>query len=84
MEPTYPTLLTLNKRGIMDWLLSLNWNWFLIRLLGLLVLSPIIGYISIRLVESFENAWKSKNKKKRWLACSFAFFVLALMFGWFR
>ncbi|MBM3201235.1 MAG: hypothetical protein FJZ56_02370 [Chlamydiae bacterium] len=68
----------------MDWILSLNWNWFFLRLIGLLVLSPVIGYLSIRLIESFEKAWKSKVKKKRWIACSFAIFLIAIAAGWFR
>ncbi len=68
----------------MEWIYSLNWSWFLTRLLALLITTPIIGYLSIRLIGDFEKAWKSKDKKKRWKACSLAFFVLAIVLGWFR
>ena len=68
----------------MDWVLSLNWSWFFIRLAVLLVLTPIMGYLIVRMLAAFEKAWQSKEKKKRWQACALAFFGLALALGWFR
>jgi len=48
----------------MDWILSLNWNWFFLRLSALLIVSSFIGYIATRSLQIFENAWKSKSKKR--------------------
>ncbi len=68
----------------MEWILSLHWKWFLLRLSGLIILAPVVGYLLIGLIESFEIAWKSNNKKKRWKACALAVIFIALAFGWFR
>ncbi len=68
----------------MDWILSLNWHWFLIRLAGFVVITPIAGFLMIRLLEDFEKAWKTKEKRKRWLACCIIFAVIIVTSGWFR
>lgn len=68
----------------MEWVYSLNWSWFLIRLVALMIVTPFIGIILVRVLEGFEKAWKSNQKKKRWMACCVAFIGLALALGWFR
>ncbi len=68
----------------MEWILSLQWKWFFIHLVGLLILAPIIGYMMVKMLTAFEIAWKSNDKKRRWKACVLAFIVLAIAFGWFR
>ena len=67
----------------MDWILSLNWSYFFIKLAVLLVITPIMGFLILRILEAFEKAWKTKEKRKRWQACALGFFALAVAFGWF-
>jgi hypothetical protein len=68
----------------MDWIYALHWKWFFVKLIALVVVAPVIGILLVNLLERFELAWRSKEKKRRWKACCLAFIGLALALGWFR
>jgi len=55
-----------------------------IKLVGLLIMTPIMGYGLLRCVESLEKAWKSNNRRKRWFVMCGVFFLLATIGGWLR
>lgn len=58
---------------------------FAIRLTGLVIATPIMGYILMLCGEKFEKAWKTNNRKKKWLASCGLFFLLAAgIAGWLR
>ena len=57
---------------------------FAIKLAGILLLTPLMGYGLLRCAESFEKAWKLNNRRKRWLAMCGVFFLLAAIGGWLR
>jgi antibiotic biosynthesis monooxygenase (ABM) superfamily enzyme len=57
---------------------------FAIKLIGTLIATPIMGWGIMVSAEKFEKAWKTNNRKKRWLACSGVFFFLAVIGGWLR
>jgi len=56
---------------------------FTIKLVSTLLLTPLIGWVIMGFVETFEKAWKTNNKRKRWLACCGLFIILAAISGWF-
>ena len=57
---------------------------FAIKLLGTLIISPLAGWLLLRLVEMCEKSWKSGDRKKRWMILSGVFILLAGIGGWFR
>jgi hypothetical protein len=67
-----------NDGAFVDWILSLHWKWFFIRLIVLVVVAPLIGMLLVDLLQRFESTWKTKEKKKRWKACCLAFISLAI------
>jgi hypothetical protein len=64
--------------------MSHEWKWFLIKLIILILLSPMIGFGLLRTFEYFERVWKTGNRKKRWVITSVLFFMLACIGGWLR
>lgn len=57
---------------------------FLLKLGGVLVLSPLIGWLLLLFIEKYEKDWKSGNRKKRWMILSGVFIILAGIGGWLR
>lgn len=57
---------------------------FGIKLAFLVCVSPVFGIIFLRSAESFEKAWKSNNRRKKWIAISALFFGIAVIGGWLR
>ena len=55
-----------------------------IRLVGLLIITPFIGYMGLVAVEKSEKEWKSGNRRKRWVVMCGVFFVIAVIGGWLR
>ena len=55
-----------------------------IKLIGTLLITPIMGYGMLKSVEVFEKAWKSNNRKNRWLVMCGIFFFLAVIGGWLQ
>lgn len=56
---------------------------FLIKLIGTLLVSPVIGYALIQLVEGYQKAKKQKGIK-RLLTLSGMGFVVAVLLGWLK
>lgn len=48
--------------------------------LELLLLPPLMGYTMLLFADSFEEAWKTKSKKKKWIALSSVSFMIVLIF----
>ena len=55
-----------------------------IKLVGTLLITPIMGYGMLKSAEVFAKAWKSNNRKKRWLVMCGVFFFLAVIGGWLQ
>lgn len=58
-------------------------NILAIKIIGTLVATPIMGWGIMRCAEQFEKAWKTNNRKTKWLASCGLFLVLAALSGWF-
>ncbi len=57
---------------------------FGLKLIGLIILTPLMGYGFLRCYEYSEKVWKTNNRKKRWLVMCGIFFLLACIGGWLR
>lgn len=53
-----------------------------IKFLILLVISPILGLVFLPSAELFEKAWKSNDRKKKWMAVTGLFVIVAVIGGW--
>lgn len=53
-----------------------------IKFLALLLATPIMGWIMMGCAEIFEKAWKTNNRKKKWLVSCGWFMLLAAIGGW--
>lgn len=62
--------------------MSYELKMFAIKLLCLLLITPIMGWVIMRSAESFEKAWKSNNPKKKWMVSCGVFLLLAVIGGW--
>jgi hypothetical protein len=61
-----------------------EFKFFGIKVLCVLLVSPIMGWILMTSVESFEKSWKTNNRKKKWIASIGMFLLLAVIAGWLR
>lgn len=57
---------------------------FLLKFVGLIISTPLLGYGALLIIENIEAAWKSNNRKKKWFALSMAMFALAILLGWLQ
>lgn len=55
-----------------------------IRLVGLLIMTPLVGYLLLRIAEQTEKEWKSGSRKKKWGMMCGLFFMVAVIAGWLR
>jgi hypothetical protein len=55
-----------------------------IKIVGLLILSPFMGFVLLRCYDILEKYWKTNNRRKRWLVMSGVFFLLACIGGWLQ
>ncbi len=53
-----------------------------IKLIGLIIATPIMGWVIMTCAESFERTWKTGNRKKKWAASCGVFLILAIIGGW--
>jgi hypothetical protein len=53
-----------------------------IKFLLLLLATPLMGWVIMRSAESFEKAWKTNNRRKKWMASCGVFMILAAISGW--
>ena len=54
---------------------------FVARILMWIILSPITAYAILEISDLIEKAWKSKNRRKKWVALTAAVFCAALITG---
>ena len=57
---------------------------FAIKLAGLLVIGPIIGFAMLKFSDLVEEARKTNNRKKKWLVMCIIFGAFAGYIGWLR
>ena len=57
---------------------------FGMKFLGLALSAPFFGFALLKLSEEIEKAWKSNDKKKKWIALCLAYFVFAILSGFLR
>jgi hypothetical protein len=55
---------------------------FAINLLCLLLATPLMGWVIMRLAESFEKSWKTNIRRKKWMVSCGVFMLLAVISGW--
>ncbi|MBI5273669.1 MAG: hypothetical protein HY860_01280 [Chlamydiales bacterium] len=56
---------------------------FLVKLIVFIIISPVIGYVALEIVQNLEKARKLVGKKK-WIALSIAGFLIAVLLGWLQ
>lgn len=56
---------------------------FLLKLVGLIIVSPLVGFIVLDIIKHIEIAKKAKGKKK-WLALSIIGILIGILLGWLR
>ena len=59
-------------------------KFFLLRIVVLIVLAPLGGYAFLRFAEYFVKCWKSRNRRKMWVAMTSLFLAVAIIGGWLR
>ncbi len=57
---------------------------FAIRLGMTLLAAPLMGLLIMIGAEKFEKAWKTSNRRKKWLASCGVFLFLAGISGWLQ
>jgi hypothetical protein len=55
-----------------------------IKLIGTLLITPVMGYAMLKSFGQLEKAWKSSNRRKQWLVMCVVFFFLAVIGGWLQ
>lgn len=53
-----------------------------LKLLILVSVAPMIGFFLLKFIDEAELAWKTNNRRKKWIACCILFMFLAAMLGW--
>lgn len=64
--------------------MSVELKFFALRLLGILIIAPLAGWMLLRFVEKCESSWKSGNRRKQWIIMCGVFVLLAVIGGWLR
>ena len=54
------------------------------RLIGLVLLTPIMGYLFLVAFEKSEKEWKSRSRRKKWIVMCGIFFIMVSIGGWLR
>jgi hypothetical protein len=62
--------------------MSYELKMFAIKLLCLLLATPLMGWVIMKLAESFEKSWKTNNRRKKWMVSCGVFMLLAVISGW--
>jgi len=57
---------------------------FAIQLGILLILAPLVGFYMLKFVDLIQNAWKTNDRKKKWVVMSTIFAIVAGLAGWFH
>lgn len=57
---------------------------FLVKLGLLVVLGPLIALLMVKYADLAVEAWKTNNKKKKWVVMCFIVAAIAGLSGWFR
>lgn len=61
-----------------------TWKVFLIKLIVFAVVVPILGYALLLTVEFVQKAWRSNNRRQKWIAMLVIAGVYLLLNGWFH
>ena len=59
------------------------WKLFTLKLVIFLVSITFGGFVLLRFVDFIEDAWKTKNRKKKWIAMSTVVGIYLALKGWF-
>lgn len=55
---------------------------FAFKLMRLLILTPVGGYVFLLCYDKLEKVWRSNIRSKRWFVMCIVFFIVACMGGW--
>jgi membrane protein DedA with SNARE-associated domain len=61
-----------------------EWRFFFIKAVGFIVCVPLLGYAVLVAVELIQNAWRSNNRKKKWIAMTMIAGAYLALNGWFH
>lgn len=64
--------------------MGLEFKRIAIKVIGTLIITPLMGYALLGCAELLQKAWNSNSRKKRWLAMCMVFLLLAAISGWFQ
>lgn len=54
------------------------------KLLTMLIIAPLGGWLLLRFVEKFEKDWKFGTRRRRWVIMCGVFIIMASIGGWLR
>lgn len=57
---------------------------FAIKLVLLVAIAPLVGYYMLKFSDLVEVAWKTNNRKKKWIVMCTLFAFIAGWSGWLR
>jgi len=58
-------------------------NLLLLKLAFFAIAVPLGGYFLLRLIDLIQDAWKTNNRRKKWVAASLIFGVYLILTGLF-
>lgn len=57
---------------------------FALKLVLLVAIAPLVGFAMLKFVDTIQDAWKTNNRKKKWIVMSTLFAIFAGYVGWLR
>jgi hypothetical protein len=57
---------------------------FAIKLFLLVAIAPLVGYYMLKFADLVEVAWKTNDRKKKWIVMCTLFACIAGLSGWLR
>lgn len=55
-----------------------------IRLAGLIIITPLFGYLLLIIFDQLQKEWASGERRKRWMVMCWVFLSIAIIGGWLR
>jgi quinol-cytochrome oxidoreductase complex cytochrome b subunit len=53
-----------------------------LKFIVLVAISPMLGFFFLKFIDQVEEAWKTNNRRKKWIVCSIFFMLFAVLSGW--
>ena len=59
-------------------------KFFFIKLIVLIIITPLLGFLFLCYFEYFEKVWKSNNRRNKWWMMCTLIFILIVIGGWLQ